>query len=127
MMLNTSLMKALGELKKEGKAKFVGIATHDNCAEAIRAAADSKFYDVVMTAYNFRSDERDEINAAIDYAAKAGVGIVAMKTLAGVYEDKTRNKPVDSDIALKWVLQNENISSIVSGMSSLEELIRIWQ
>jgi hypothetical protein len=27
-----------------------------------------------------------------------------------------------TDAALKWVLQNENISSIVSGMSSLEEL-----
>lgn len=124
VMMNTALMKALGQLKKEGKAKFVGIATHDNCAEAIRAAADSKFYDVVMTAYNFMTDDRDEINGAIAYAAKAGVGVVAMKTLAGVYEDKTRNKPVDSDIALKWVLQNENISSIVSGMSSLEELTK---
>jgi len=123
-MLNTSLLKALGQLKKEGKTKFVGIATHDNSAEAIRAAADSKFYDIVMSAYNFKTDDRDEINSAIAYAAKAGVGIVAMKTLAGVYEDKSRNKPVDSDLALKWVLQNENISSVVSGMSSLEELTK---
>jgi uncharacterized protein len=122
IMLNTSLLKALGQLKKDGKAKFVGIATHDNSAEALRAAADSKFYDVVMTAYNFKTDNRDEINGAIAYAAKAGVGVVAMKTLAGVYEDKSRNKPVDSDIALKWVLRNEYISSVVSGMSSLEEL-----
>jgi predicted aldo/keto reductase-like oxidoreductase len=124
VMLNSSLLKALGQLKKAGKAKFVGIATHDNCAEALRAAADSKFYDVVMTAYNFKTDDKDEINGAITYAAKAGVGVVAMKTLAGVYEDKRRNKPVDSDIALKWVLQNENISSVVSGMSSLEELTK---
>jgi len=124
VMLNSSLLKALGQLKKEGKAKFVGIATHDNCAEAIRAAADSRFYDIVMTAYNFKTDDRDEINGAVAYAAKAGVGVVAMKTLAGVYEDKSRNKPVDSDIALKWVLQNENIASVVSGMSSLEELTK---
>ena len=42
--------------------------------------------------------------------------------MAGVYDDKDRSKAVDSDTALKWVLQNENISSLVSGMSSLEEL-----
>jgi uncharacterized protein len=124
VILNNSLLKALGLLKKRGKVKYVGIATHDNSAEALRAAADSKFYDVVMTAYNFKSDRRDEINGAIAYAVKSGIGVVAMKTMAGVYEDKSRSKPVDSDIALKWVLQNENISSIVSGMSSLEELTK---
>jgi len=122
VMLNSALLKALGQLKLTGKVKFVGIATHNDCAEAIRAAADSKFYDLVMTAYNFKSDNISELNSAIDYAVKAGVGVVAMKTLAGVYEDKSGNKPVDSNTALKWVLQNENISSLVSGMSSLEEL-----
>jgi len=122
VMLNSSLLKALGQLKKQGKVKFVGVATHDNSSEALRAAADSKFYDVVMTAYNYRSENRDAMNSAIAFAAKAGIGVVAMKTLAGVFDDKDRSKSLDSDTALKWVLQNENISSVVSGMSSLEEL-----
>lgn len=122
VMLNSSLLKAMTQLKIQGKAKYVGIATHDNSAEALRAAADSKVYDIVMAAYNHKIDKKDDFNNAIDYAAKAGVGVVAMKTMAGVYEDKDRSKPIDSDTALKWVLQNQNISSIVSGMSSLEEL-----
>ena len=100
----------------------MGVATHDNCTEALRAAADSKFYDVVMTAYNFKTEKIGDMNEAIRYAVKAGVGVVAMKTLAGVSEDKSGSSPLNSNAALKWVLQNENISSVVSGMASLEEL-----
>lgn len=122
VMLDPSLLKAMVQLKKQGKTKFLGVSTHDNMPEALRNAADSRVYDIVMTAYNYKVDKRDECDEAISYAVKAGIGVLAMKTLAGVYEDKSRKKPVDSDAALKWVLQNENISSIVSGMSSLEEL-----
>jgi predicted aldo/keto reductase-like oxidoreductase len=44
-----------------------------------------------------------------------------MKTMAGTSDSKSGD-PFNSDAALKWVLQNNNISSIVSGMSSLEEM-----
>jgi uncharacterized protein len=122
VMLNESLLKAFKELKEQGKTKFVGIATHANCVEAIRAAADSNFYDVVMTAYNFKIKDKEDRDAAIADAVKKGVGVMVMKTIAGAYHDKSRTSPVNSDAALKWVLQNKNISSIVSGMSSFEEL-----
>ena len=122
VILNEPLLKAMGELKKKGKVKFVGIATHSDCREALRAAADSKIYDIVMTAYNFKTDNKDGMKEALAYAAKAGVGVVAMKTTAGVFDNKNNKNQINSDAALKWVLQNENISSIVSGMSSLEEM-----
>ena len=61
------------------------------------------------------------MNDAIAYAARTGMGIVAMKTTAGAANAKT-GPPINTDAALKWVLRNENITSIVSGMSSLEQL-----
>jgi uncharacterized protein len=64
----------------------------------------------------------DAVNGAVAYAAKAGLGIVAIKTTAGAARDKNRTQPMNITAALKWVLQNENVSSIVSGMSSVEEL-----
>jgi len=48
------LLKGMEQIKKQGKARFLGIATHSWEPEAIRAAADTKIYDVIMTAYNFR-------------------------------------------------------------------------
>jgi predicted aldo/keto reductase-like oxidoreductase len=116
------LLKALAKLKADGKTRFLGIATHNDSEAALRAAADSGVYDIAMTAYNFKTQNKETMDEALAYAARAGIGVVAMKTTAGVFNDKNRTKPFNSDAALKWVLQNENISTIVSGMSSLEQM-----
>ena len=121
MVLNEGVLKALEQLKKQGKTRFVGIASHSDTEEALKAAVDSGIYDVAMIAYNYKTINKDALNAAIEKASKAGLGIVAMKTTAGSSEAKS-GTPVNTDAALKWVLQNNNISSIVSGMSSFEEL-----
>jgi predicted aldo/keto reductase-like oxidoreductase len=121
-VLADPILKAMTELKKQGKIRFAGIATHGSCEEALRAAADAKIYDVAMTAYNFKTENKEAMNEALAYAAQAGLGIVAMKTTAGAAQDKSRTQPLNISAALKWVLQNPNISSIVSGMSSVEEL-----
>ena len=120
--MHEPLLKALGKLKAEGKTRFLGAATHNDCADALRLAADSGIYDIVMTAYNFTTEDKEAMNKALVYAADKGIGILAMKTTAGGYRDKSRTQPLNTDAALKWVLQNENISTIVSGMSSAEQM-----
>jgi predicted aldo/keto reductase-like oxidoreductase len=121
-VLYEPLLKAMEAVKKQGKARFIGIATHQYEAEALRAAVETKIYDVVMTAYNFRKDNRDEIGAAAGFAADAGMGIIAMKTMAGAYWDKEKTRPINAGAALKWVLQNKNIHTAVPGMTTFEQL-----
>jgi uncharacterized protein len=120
-VMHESVLNAVQQLKKQGKTRFVGIASHGDMEEALRAAADTGVYDVAMPAYNFKTTSKESMDAAIGYAAKAGIGIVAMKTTAGTSRSKNA-PPLNSDAALKWVLQNENVASIVSGMTSLEQL-----
>jgi predicted aldo/keto reductase-like oxidoreductase len=122
LVLFDPILKAMTELKKQGKIRFAGIATHNPGGGALQAAADSGVYDVAMPAYNYKTKDLDTVNAAVAYTAKAGLGIVTIKTTAGAARDKNRTQPMNITAALKWVLQNENISSIVSGMSSVEEL-----
>jgi predicted aldo/keto reductase-like oxidoreductase len=117
------VLKALETLKKQGKTRFTGIASHSDTEEALIAAADSGVYDVAMIAYNFKVMNTESLNKAIDYAVKKGMGIVAMKTASGVVREKSGTE-LNSDALLKWVLQNENISSVVSGMTSLEQLTK---
>jgi len=100
-------------LKKEGLTRFIGIATHRNEPEAVRAAADSGIHDIIMTSYNFLKTNRKELDEAIGYAVKAGTGIIAMKTMAGAYWDNEGASPINTRAALKWVLQNENIHTIM--------------
>ena len=117
--------EAMETVKKSGKAKYLGIATHRLEHEAIRAAVDIGIHDIIMTAYNFRRNslqKREELEDAIQYAAESGLGIIAMKTMAGVYWDKERTKPINATAALKWALQNKNVHTTVPDCSTYDQL-----
>ena len=120
-VLNEGVLKAMEQLKKQGKTRFVGIASHSDTEEALKAATDSGIFELAMIAYNYKTLNKESFNVSVANAVQAGIGIVAMKTTAGAAREKS-GSPLNTDAALKWVLQNQNISSIVSGMSSLEEL-----
>jgi uncharacterized protein len=116
-------LEAMKKMKKEGKARFIGVSTHRNEAEVIQAAAASNEYDVVLTAYNFKMENLSELEKAIEAAAKKGLGIVAMKTQAGVYWDgKEKQHPINMKAALKWALQNEHIHTTIPGMTTFDQL-----
>ncbi len=116
------MLEGMEEIKKSGKAKYLAVATHSWEPEALIAAADTGVYDVVMTAYNFKRANLDELNHAISYAADKGVGIIAMKTMAGAYWDKERTKPINTRASLKWVLQNPDVHTTVPGFTSYDQL-----
>jgi predicted aldo/keto reductase-like oxidoreductase len=116
------LLKVMEDVKKEGMTRFIGIATHSYEHEAIRAAADTGLYDLVMTAYNFKHPRRDAIDEALEYAVGKGIGTIAMKTMAGVYWDRDRTRPIPTGAALKWVIGNENIHTTVPGFTTFDQL-----
>ena len=120
-VLDDNLLKAMEQLKKQGKTRFTGIASHGNMDEALRAAADSGVYDVAMITYNFKVNPAESLNSAIDYATGKGLGVVAMKTTAGAFNTKS-GSAINTDAAFKWVLKNEKITSIVSGMTTIEQM-----
>jgi predicted aldo/keto reductase-like oxidoreductase len=115
-------LKFLDKIKKEGKTRFVGFTTHRNEHEMLDAAVEAGIYDVVLTAYNFRQKNKEEIYKAMAKAAKAGIGIVAMKTQAGVYWDKERQEPINMRAALKWALQNENVHTTIPGFTAFDQM-----
>ena len=114
------ILKALEKVKKQGKARFVGITTHMNEPEVIQAAIDSKLYDVILTAYNFQQKHRADVRDAIAKAAQAGIGIVIMKAIRGGSRQAPKVK--NAAAALKWVLQDPNTHTIVPGYITFEEM-----
>lgn len=116
------VVEVLKKIKSEGKAKYLNLATHSFEPEAIRAAADAGIYDVVTVGYNFRKTNLNEMEAAMKYAAEAGLGIVAMKTMAGAYWDKERTRPINTQAALKWVLRNENVHTTIPDIANFDHL-----
>ena len=121
-VLSASTLEALTAARESGKARHVGVSTHRNEPEVIRAAVRSGVYEVVLTSVNFKQDHYPEVKRAIAEAAAAGVGIIAMKTMAGAFHDKERTKPVNCRAALKWVLQDENVTTAIPGITTFDQL-----
>jgi predicted aldo/keto reductase-like oxidoreductase len=117
------IINAVKQLKKEKKVKFIGFSTHANEPVVISAAADLKTFDVILTSYNFKQAYVNELNAAIKKASQAGIGIVAMKTMAGGgFLDKEKTKKINPSAALKWALSNPDITTCIPGMTEFDHL-----
>lgn len=121
-------LKSVAEtLKKQKKIKFMGFSCHAGILpQALEAAAEGGFIDVIMFKYNFRSVNSDDLNRAIDKAKKAGIGLVAMKTQGGRISfaekaDAFKAKGFNvSQSALKAVWSDGRIDTIVSNMPTLQ-------
>ena len=128
--LNEDLAVTVSRLKKSGKIRHFGFSCHDgNVAELLHLAAKTPWVESVMFRYNFRSYGNKELNAAIDAAHKAGVGLIAMKTQGSEagFSDAWRKfektgKWNKHQAVLKAVWQDERISAAVSHMDSFEKL-----
>jgi len=114
------VMKAMEKAKKAGKARFLGITSHSNVAEAVNAAADSNFYEVVMAAHYHKQKNLGAVKEAIAKAAKAGLGVVVIKVIMGDWTKE--EKPVNPRASLKWVLQDSNVHATIPGFSNFEEM-----
>lgn len=122
-LMHEPTLGALLAAKKEGKTRYIGLSTHKNEPEVIQAAIDSGVIDVILTAINFKQEHNQQIKEKIALAAEKGIGIVAMKTMAGAYLDREKTKPINCKAALKWVLQDPNIHTSIPGITSFDMLM----
>ncbi|MHB9027434.1 MAG: aldo/keto reductase [Candidatus Latescibacterota bacterium] len=131
--LHPDFMKVIDEARKKGMTRFIGVSTHENHAEVMDAAVESKLWEVVLVGYNYMSPP--SVKAAIARTRKAGLGIVAMKTFLNPIDLATWNWEQIRDIRkdkqskvtpiqalLKWVLDDPNVDTTVPGVTSFEQL-----
>jgi len=120
--LDEMALSAMQTLKKQGKIRHIGVSTHSNQAEVIEAALESGVYEVVLTAYNFKTANREELERAMERAAAKGLGVVAMKTQAGVFWDKERTQPIPMKAALRWALRQDYVHTAIPGFTTFNQL-----
>jgi len=74
--------KTAETLKSSGKVKMVGFSFHDGrLNDYLNAAAQGGFIDIVMLKYTPFFTQGDAFDQALDAAHKAGIALVAMKTM----------------------------------------------
>ena len=130
-MVNDEVLDAQRIAKRDGKIRFAGVSFHGGHAEMIPAMLKLNHFDVFLMSYNFTMDPA--IEPLLVAARKANVGLIAMKVMAGGVKP-TRFYQVDPDklnklthegaplAALKWVLKNPNIDTLIPSIVDNEQL-----
>ncbi|MEW6365386.1 MAG: aldo/keto reductase [Acidobacteriota bacterium] len=107
------------QLRKEGKARFVGFSTH-NARDFLPKALDSDLYRVVLFVYNHL--EGKAIQPLVEQLHKKGVATVAMKVFAGGMQGSLKGmvseKQSYPQAAIRWVLSDPNVDACIVTMSS---------
>jgi len=122
------VIEAFNYIKEQGKARAIGITTHSNMAAVINEAVSAKAWDVILTSFNFTMADDAEMMAAVKNAGENGIGLIAMKVMAGGGRWPNPETRQDYDNALittamfKWILRNEQITTIIPGFNNHEQL-----
>ena len=114
--------------RKQGKVRFTGVSTHNGQQKLLPWMAQKGVFDVVLTGYNFTMDA--SMNDAIATAAKAGLGVVAMKVMAGGLRRLKPDDPAYKKLtqqggmlaALKWVIKKPNIATTIPSITDMDQL-----
>lgn len=122
-LLDETLFAAFDDLKKAGKVRFLAVSSHgpNNMESLLMKAVQSGRFDMIMPSFNFMSFPK--LSDVLKEAQKRGVGVIAMKTLAGAKDSGIESKGAPfAPAALKWVLSHPEVNGLVISMKSVSNL-----
>ena len=122
-------LETLEKAKKEGKILEIGISIHHS-VPIMRKAIESGVFSALMVAYSAFDEDRLAADL-LPMVHKRGVGLIAMKPLAGGrltdHPSFLKNRKFSqgeslAQVSLRYVLSNPNITCAIPGMMQLYEL-----
>lgn len=103
-------LEALLEAKKGGKIGHLGITAHTNAI--FERALELPWVETIMFPYNIVETQGE---ALMRRCTEKNIGFIVMKPLAGGAIE-------DASLALRWILQNEDVSVVIPGMAEEREI-----
>lgn len=130
-----NIMEWLKKVQDEGKIKYKGFSFHDDY-DLFQKIIDyyENDWDFCQIQYNYLDTEYQAGKKGLKYAADKGLGVVVMEPLRGgtlaakppaeVEEiwNKSKKERKAPDWALQWLWNQPEVSVVLSGMSTLEQV-----
>ena len=121
-------LEALEKARKQGKVSQIGISIHQSIS-MMKKAVDSGVFSALMVAYSAIDEDRLTADL-IPSAHQKGIGVIAMKPLAGGklggplggWNRKYFKDESPAQISLRYILTNPHITCAIPGMTNLKEL-----
>lgn len=111
VMSEEGAFRALKELKTKGLIKEIGISSHG--LDVLDAAIESGEFSTIQYPYNAIERQAEELFIK---AKKNNIGVIVMKPLAG-------GALTNGELAIRFILENPNISVVIPGMDSVEQVV----
>jgi uncharacterized protein len=133
-------LKELGVLewaervKKEGKIQHLGFSYHDHVDLFKEIIDEYDGWEFCQIQYNYMDIEFQAGREGLDYAADKGLGVIIMEPLRGgqlvndlpdSIKEIWSTSPIQrsaADWALQWVWNHPGVSTILSGMSTMDQV-----
>ena len=118
------------KIVKSGKVRFIGFSIHDTSA-LFKEIIDSYKWDFCQIQYNYMNEDVQVGTEGLLYAAQKRIPVVIMEPLLGgslvnlppkiqsIFDTALKN-PVD--MALQWLWNKQEVSLVLSGMSTMQQV-----
>lgn len=126
------LIKKMEEAKSNGKIKGIGFSFHDSF-DVFKEIIDYYNWDMAQIQWNFVDHNTQATTRGLEYAASKGVAVVVMEPIKGgklanptkEIEELIENAPKKrspADWALQYVWNHSDVSVVLSGMSTFDQV-----
>lgn len=123
----------LDKIQKDGRAEYVGFSFHDK-TDVFKGIIDSYDWAVCQMQYNYFDEHYQAGKEGLQYAASKDIGVIIMEPLRGgrltqripdrvrKIWDSAETKRNPAEWGLRWVANHPEVSVVLSGMSSMDQL-----
>jgi predicted aldo/keto reductase-like oxidoreductase len=130
---NAGIAGFLEQAIGDGRIRYAGFSYHDQ-PENFNMIVDGFDWSFCQIQYNYMDEEFQAGRKGLEYAAKKGLGITIMEPLRGgklaqnlpesvqTAFNRAQRKGAPADWALSWIWNHPEVSLLISGMNSMDQV-----